>query len=160
MINPTVNYMSSIGEYVDSNAKQLADYMIKEIMGYLPESSLAMKIIRDNRGHFTEKQLWVIAYELQKNAEYCAEIDKTLAEIEQRENMRKAHRAAKRHAKGEAKNIIASTTEVNNFEAGDVVKHNTFGEGTVIAIDEKTITINFNEVGEKKLLKAFVRLSK
>ena len=29
MMNPTVNYMSSIGEYVDSNAQQLADYVIE-----------------------------------------------------------------------------------------------------------------------------------
>lgn len=111
MMNPTVNYMSSIGEYVDSNAQQLADYVIREIVGYLPEDSLAMTIIRSTRGRFTEKQLWVVAYELQKNAEYCAKLDKTNAEI-----------AAKENAKREASRQKLANNKANSQSVLDYVK--------------------------------------
>jgi hypothetical protein len=111
MMNPTVNYMSSIGEYVDSNAQQLADYVIRETMGYLPEDSLAMKIIRSTRGRFTEKQLLVVAYELQKNAEYCAQLDKTNAEI-----------AAKEDAKREASRQKLANNKANSQSVLDYVK--------------------------------------
>ena len=111
MMNPTVNYMSSIGEYVDSNAQQLADYVIRETMGYLPEDSLAMKIIRSTRGRFTDKQLWVVAYELQKNVEYCAQLDKTNAEI-----------AAKENAKREASRQKLANNKANSQSVLDYVK--------------------------------------
>ncbi len=111
MMNPTVNYMSSIGEYVDSNAQQLADYVIREIVGYLPEDSLAMTIIRSTRGRFTDKQLWVVAYELQKNAEYCAQLDKTNAEI-----------AAKENAKREASRQKLANNKANSQSVLDYVK--------------------------------------
>jgi hypothetical protein len=161
MMNPTVNYMSSIGEYVDSNAQQLADYVIREIVGYLPEDSLAMKIIRSTRGRFTDKQLWVVAYELQKNDEYCAQLDKTNAEIAQREAMKREARRIKRQKKAETKKAIAEKVEgCKDFQVGDTVYHNKFGEGTITGIDEKTITVNFNEAGEKRLLKAFAPIVK
>lgn len=155
MMNPTVNYMSSIGEYVDNNAQQLADYVIREIVGYLPENSLAMTIIRSTRGRFTDKQLWVVAYELQKNAEYCAQLDKTNAEIEQREAMKREARRIKRQKKAETKKAISEKVEgCKDFQVGDAIHHTMFGEGTITGIDEKTITVNFNEAGEKRLLKA------
>lgn len=102
MMNPTVNYMSSNGEYVDSNAQQLADYVIREIVGYLPEDSLAMTIIRSTRGRFTEKQLWVVAYEL---------LDKTNAEI-----------AAKENAKREASRQKLANNKANSQSVLDYVK--------------------------------------
>lgn len=172
MMNPTVNYMSSIGEYVDSNAQQLADYVIREIMDYLPHESLAWKIITSTTGRFSEKQLWVIAYELQKNAEYCADLDKTLAEIEQHEAWRKAKNRERRHRRAERKAQAAaapkfvkiqeeaqkSTNDI--YQVGDMVEHTKFGEGVVIAGDEKTITVRFNTVGEKHLLLRLAPISK
>jgi hypothetical protein len=40
--------------------------------------------------------------------------------------------------------------------AGDKVSHPTFGEGLVIAADEKFLTVNFGGV-EKKLIKAYAK---
>ena len=83
MMNPTISTISSIGSFVDPNNQQTADFVISQIMDYLPHESLAWKIITSTTDRFSEKQLWVIAYELQKNAEYCADLDKTLTKIEQ-----------------------------------------------------------------------------
>lgn len=40
------------------------------IMSYLPESSLAYKIIKDMKHTLSVKQTWVIAYQLMKSEEY------------------------------------------------------------------------------------------
>ena len=113
MINPEVNYMSSIGEYVDANARQFAEYMERQIMAYLPENSLAMKIIRENRGRYSEKQLWVISYELQRNADYVAKLDNELEEIERKEN-----------AKREASRQKLANNKANSQSILDYVKAN------------------------------------
>lgn len=175
MINPRVSTVSSLGEFVDANNQQLADYMIKEIMGYLPKDSLAWKILTGTSGRYTEKQMWVIAYELQKNADYVAKLDETLAEIEEREAWKRAARRAKRQAKAARQTEIAKAPRfvTNNepiapkaqdtnvtFKVGDTVDHTKFGEGTVIAGDEKTITVRFATVGEKQLLLEFAPITK
>lgn len=172
MMNPTISTISSIGSFVDPNNQQTADFVISQIMDYLPHESLAWKIITSTTDRFSEKQLWVIAYELQKNAEYCADLDKTLAEIEQHEAWRKAKNRERRHRRAERKALAAAAPKfvkpqeeaqksINaTYQVGDVVEHTKFGEGVVIAGDEKTITVRFNTVGEKHLLLRFAPISK
>lgn len=46
------------------------------------------------------------------------------------------------------------------FANGDVVRHPKFGEGMVITQDEKTMTVIFDDFGEKKLGKGFVKMEK
>jgi AbrB family transcriptional regulator (stage V sporulation protein T) len=48
----------------------------------------------------------------------------------------------------------------DEFENGDIVRHPKFGEGMVIMQDAKTMTVIFDEVGEKKLGKGFVKMEK
>jgi DNA helicase-2/ATP-dependent DNA helicase PcrA len=48
----------------------------------------------------------------------------------------------------------------DEFENGDIVRHPKFGEGMVIMQDEKTMTVIFDEYGEKKLGKGFVKMEK
>ena len=48
----------------------------------------------------------------------------------------------------------------NEFENGDIVRHPKFGEGMVIEQDEKTMTVMFDDYGQKKLGKGFVRMEK
>lgn len=172
MMNPTISTISSIGSFVDPNNQQTADFVISQIMDYLPHESLAWKIITSTTDRFSEKQLWVIAYELQKNAEYCADLDKTLAEIEQHEAWRKAKNRERRHRRAERKAQAAAAPKFvkpqeeaqkstnATYQVGDVVEHTKFGEGVVIAGDEKTITVRFNTVGEKHLLLRFAPISK
>jgi DNA helicase-2/ATP-dependent DNA helicase PcrA len=49
---------------------------------------------------------------------------------------------------------------VQEFANGDVVRHPKFGEGMVITQDEKTMTVIFDDFGEKKLGKGFVKMEK
>lgn len=172
MMNPTISTVSSIGSFIDPNNQQTADFVTSEIMGYLPHESLAWKIITGTTGRFSEKQLWVIAYELQKNAEYCANLDNTLAEIEQHEAWRKAKNRERRHRRAERKAQAAAAPKFANtqkdaqkstndtYQIGDMVEHTKFGEGVVVAGDEKTITVRFNTVGEKHLLLQYAPISK
>ena len=48
----------------------------------------------------------------------------------------------------------------DEFEIGDTLLHPKFGEGLLIAQDEKTMTIMFDNFGEKKLGKGFVKLER
>ena len=157
MMNPKSTMISSMGEIITEDAKQTAQYVINETVEYLSADSLAMKIIREGNWPFTEKQLWLIAYELVKNPEYVAKMEAETKELAQREEMKRAANRAKRAAKSAAK---ASTKELkamnDEFVVGDQVNHPTFGNGTVVATDAKIITINFGGV-EKKMMKAFTK---
>lgn len=72
-MNAQVSAISSIGEFITEESYQRAMDVRKETISYLPKGSLAYKIVStmpDNR-YFTEKQLWVVAFELEKNEDYC-----------------------------------------------------------------------------------------
>ena len=46
------------------------------------------------------------------------------------------------------------------FENGDIVRHPKFGEGMVIEQDDKTMTVMFDDYGQKKLGKGYVKMEK
>ncbi len=46
------------------------------------------------------------------------------------------------------------------FSNGDIVRHPKFGEGMIIEQDEKTMTVMFDDVGQKKLGKGYVKMEK
>ena len=46
------------------------------------------------------------------------------------------------------------------FENGDIVRHPKFGEGMIIEQDEKTMTVMFDDFGQKKLGKGYVKMEK
>ena len=46
------------------------------------------------------------------------------------------------------------------FENGDIVRHPKFGEGMVIEQDDKTMTVMFDEFGQKKLGKGYVKMER
>lgn len=157
-INPRATVISSMGSVVDSNARQMADARRMEIMGYLPKDSAAYDIVT-RCSRISEKQGWVVAYELNRNAEYVADLQKFLDEVEEHETFRKAARKAarERRAAREAagtqphKTVTVKVTEAENapFKAGDVVKHAKFGEGTVEDCNARTTVVTFASVGSK-----------
>lgn len=49
---------------------------------------------------------------------------------------------------------------MNNYSAGQQVKHERYGFGTVLVSDEERISIRFDDFGEKKFVKAIVILEK
>lgn len=133
-------------------------------MGYLPKDSLAYKIVSSTT-KYSDKQLWVIAYELVKNKDYQKDLAASIKEAETYAAYQKARKSAKRAAKSAAKKraeeAAANTMkQYENIESDDKVKHPIFGEGKVISQTDDKIKIFFKNVGEKELLKKFAKLEK
>ncbi|EJU32214.1 MULTISPECIES: hypothetical protein [Capnocytophaga] len=113
-INPSVSTISSIGDYIEESNRQVAQSERNRISEYLPQGSLAHKIITENlNDFFSDKQLWVIAYELQKNEAYVTNLSN---EIERREQ------AAER--KAAASKAKLSANKEGSQEVLDFVKSN------------------------------------
>lgn len=74
-INPTVSEISSLGSFVSNQNQQVSDMVLRNVINALPEDTLAYKIATENMKTFSEKQKWVIAYELIKNPEYVEEVN-------------------------------------------------------------------------------------
>ncbi|MCL1867655.1 MAG: hypothetical protein FWF72_01720 [Paludibacter sp.] len=79
-LNPTTSTVSSIGTFVTNQAQQVSDMILRETISFLPKKSLAYKIAT-SANKFTDKQLWVIAFELEKNAEYSEILGSELERI-------------------------------------------------------------------------------
>ena len=73
--------------------------------------------------------------------------------------------------RGENKGFIKGTTDIKHivqedkktnleFKDGERVKHEQFGEGIVVAHDDKTISVAFAGVGLKKLAKGVAPLKR
>ena len=61
----------------------------------------------------------------------------------------------------EARRATRSKEKITDeFRNGDIVRHPKFGEGMVIEQDAKTMTVIFDEYGQKKLGKGFVKMEK
>ena len=113
-INPSVSTVSSIGSFVEENNRQVANSFRSNLMAYLPTSSLAYKIISENlKDFFSEKQMWVIAYELQKNAEYVAKLQEELEVEERRAEAKAAASKAKLNANKEASQEVLDFVKSN-----------------------------------------------
>ena len=160
-LNPSTSTISSLGTFASVQNQQLADNKARELMGYLPKDSLASKIIVSTKGRFTDKQLWVIAYELEKNDKYKDALSDFLEDIERKERLKKESKKKKRQVKVQQQKMMDERQRENDAIAvGDEVEHPKFGEGKVISTTDEFIKVSFNSVGEKILLKKFVKLNK
>ena len=86
--------ISSLGRQATAMDQQLADNVYNEILKNIPQCSLAAKILTGTT-RYSEKQLWVIAYELMKNESYVAEVEKQASYEERLEAQREAEHKAK-----------------------------------------------------------------
>ena len=60
-----------------------------------------------------------------------------------------------------ARRQTASKAKIHQeFANGDIVRHPKFGEGMIIEQDDKTMTVMFDDFGQKKLGKGYVRMEK
>lgn len=162
MLNPTVSEISSMGQFVSQSNQMVADSMRDEVYNAIPKDSLAYTILNGN-DKFSDKQLWVIAYELEKNAGYVAQVIAAIEELNRAEDFKKARKRAKKEGliKTSTNKPVAPTApavEIPTYGINTKVAHSKFGEGAVTAEDATRITINFTEVGNKNLLKQFVTL--
>ena len=98
LLNPSQSTISSLGTFVSSQNQQIADSERQRVMKYLPKDSLAYKIAFDT-DKFTDKQLWVIAYELNKNKNFKEDLAGRLEEYRRQEEFERARKRAKREAK-------------------------------------------------------------
>ena len=94
-LNPTVNTISSLGNYVSNLEQQIADNTAAELMNILPQSSLAYKIVKDYMRPLSEKQMWVIAYELMKIESYVISVENEITKAKHKENQKKEASKAK-----------------------------------------------------------------
>ena len=109
-INPSVSTISSIGDFVEESSRQAAAYSRRKLIDYVSNDSLAFKILTSNlKDFFSEKQMWVIAYELQKNAEYVAKLQ---AKLEVEERRAEAKAAASKEASQEVLDFVKSSKKL------------------------------------------------
>lgn len=160
-INPSQSTVSSIGTFVTAQNIQVADMILSEVISALPAGTLAYNIATSlNVKRFSEKQIWVIAYELLKNEEYCKQVAIEEEELQRKIAYDKARKSAKRAAKSSQKKQLAELQEKSiaqyaNVTSEQQVSHGKFGIGKVLTQDSDTITIFFENFGEKKLLKKY-----
>ncbi len=158
---PQVQATSSVGTYVSNISLQVAESELNRIKPYLPEDSLAFEILTKAFGHYSEKQLWVIAYQLLKSESYVKDLESFKATVKAGEDRKKATRKARSESKKKAAKTIEATQESNEaLKVGDEVDLASQGWGKVTAVDSKTITVLFYNGTEKKLIKQFSKLIK
>lgn len=126
-LNPTRNEMSSLGEYVTESARQISDKTKIEILNKLPESSLAYKILKQNYDSvkdydLSDKQKWVIAYELQKNNSYTQTLGEKIARRNSAEKRKSDASKAKKAANKSASQPLLNQIKSKGLKLGDYYK--------------------------------------
>jgi hypothetical protein len=111
-LNPQKSTISSLGDYVSQSSQMVSDSIYKEVLSFLPKDSLAYKILTSSE-RYTDKQLWVISYELEKNTEF----NKLITE-------RISIRNARSNAKLEASKSKLQANKAGSQDVLDFVKNN------------------------------------
>jgi len=84
-LNPASSTISSLGTFVTEQSRQVSEMVYREVLSNISEDSLAYKVLTGSTT-YSEKQLWVIAYELLKNDTYATKLGAEIAEREAKEN--------------------------------------------------------------------------
>ena len=174
-LNPTETIISSIGRHITDASWELAYSLRDRIAKYLPENTLAAKIMNERKmdGFFSEKQIWVIAYELMKNEDFLNELAEWMRPIlvkemkakeNEKENRKKRNAAIKawkekkaaQAEKAEDKKEEEPAKELNGIKKGDMVEHKKFGIGEVRDVTDKGLVIDFKTAGRRAIAANFV----
>jgi len=90
-ISTNISSISSIGDYASEINQQVSQSEVNNIKQYLSKDSLAYKILDDDKNYslkkgyqFTDKQKWVIAYELKKSNKYLEHVKTQQAQSQQK----------------------------------------------------------------------------
>ena len=87
------------------------------------------------------------------------ENDDTEEYINYQRERKTAKRLAKKAAITENKKIKAeNSAKISTIKNGTAVRHGYFGDGLILSQTEDTIDINFNVIGQKRLLKKYTKL--
>ena len=113
-MNPTIHEVSSVGSYTTQMEETSAENTLQEVTESLSEDTLAYKIATTTEiGKFSEKQLWVIAYALEKNDTFKNMVISLFADIDRKAN-----------AKAEASKQKLSANKAGSQPVLDYVKEN------------------------------------
>lgn len=138
--------------------EQMAEIVEKDIRDYISADSLAEKILA-TATRFSEKQLWVIAYELDRNG-YGKKLEEITAAAAAREAYQKAAKSRRNAAKKQAKQAIEERAQANAaYTAGTEVEHAAYGKGVVKSNNGNTIVVCFENGEEKAFAAKFVRFA-
>ena len=165
-INARVSTVSSIGNYISNSDQAIADNRYNEIWNAIEnKESLAFNVLSSNVNNYSDKQLWVITYELAKNSNFVAKLEKEEAELEaESESKRKLKAMKKTKKRAEmlaiATKVTISTIDNNRLNVNDEVISNYFGKGIITEINENALIIGFEEVGVKTMSKKYAKLTK
>ena len=118
-LNPTTSVISSLGSYISQSSQMISDSAHQEIVGLLPTDSLAYKIMMNTTGRYTDKQLWVIAFELEKNTEYAEMLGKKMVEERTAVDNKIAASNAKKAANKEATRDVLDFVKSSGKKLGD-----------------------------------------
>lgn len=117
-MNVNTHISSSCGSYSSEMDKGIAEDTINEVRSYVSAGSLAEKIANSNNEHWTDKQLWVITYDLIHNADYCEIVEKFNEKVDEAEKMRRAKKEAKNANARAGKEMIAEMAKKKVKESG------------------------------------------
>ena len=91
----------------------------KEIMPYISKQSQAYKIITSTTNGYSERQLWAIAYELQKNKKYTNKLGQEIAVRKAKEAAKKQASKDKLQANKAGSQGVLDSIKSNGFKLGD-----------------------------------------
>jgi hypothetical protein len=117
-LNTTLSHSSSLGSYVSESSRMVSEYIYKKIIKSIPENSLAFQILTNN-DNYSEKQLWIITFELLKNENYCNEIMEEFYERNSREFTKKIIKKDRQTLKSQKKE-----NQKENKKMLDIVESN------------------------------------
>lgn len=118
-VNASVNEISSLGTYVSNSSKQAAEYTRKELTNCVSIGSTAYNILTSGQETLSEKQLLCIAYELQKNAEYCEALSKRIYREEAIAQQKRDESKAKLSANKDASQDVLASVKAAGLKLGD-----------------------------------------
>jgi len=117
-LNPQASTISSMGTFVNNLNEQVAQDVRNEIVKEVNPESLAAKILA-TADRFSEKQLWVIAYELVKNAEFVEKVNGINARREALESQKQQASKDKKNANKAATQNVLDYIKSEGKKLGD-----------------------------------------
>lgn len=118
-VNPGTTSVSSIGTFVSDSQRMIADARFKEIIGFIPKDSLAFKILTSTKGNLSDKQKWVVSYELAKSSAYKDSLAQRNAEVKAFDERQQAAKHARNARRQERANSFAASQGMRPLQRGE-----------------------------------------
>jgi len=94
--------MTNQSFYKNSTNQSIADDKLNEVVGSLLDSTLAYKIATSGASTFTDKQLWIVSFELLKNEQFTNKVGQFYVQIVVDENRKTTNKLNNKALKARA----------------------------------------------------------